>query len=293
MIVEGESLRDVTECGRLSCRWLEIWRPECRPLVELGISSGVLAEAEAPYMMERRGDEPEHYDLFYILDCELALETPGRDHVLRSGDFFAIPSYMPRRYTLRSGPCFRHAYFKVDADNPRHTLKLRDMALKPSQAGRHVAALLEVLTDNSLRFASMAPVLEKHGELLAAWLLREINESKPRVGYATLEAFDHLWRDVRLDPAGAWDVARLARRMKMSAPHFFALCRELHGVSPMRKVAEIRLGVAKELLSVGQTPLKDVAAAAGYGFESSLSAAFLRQEGMRPGDYRRRVQMRR
>ena len=292
MIRHKEKLRDRTQSGPLNCRWLEIWRPECRALVELGVACGVLAEAEGPYQVERRGDEPAHFDIFYILDCELDLETMGGDHVLRSGDFFAIPSYTPRRYTLRSGPCFRHAYFRIEDDNPRNALKLREMVLKPSQAGKSVASLLETLTDNSLRTASMDPVLEKHGELLAAWLLRDINESKPKTDYETLEAFAELWREVRLQPDKVWTVGQMARRLRMSVPHFFHLCRELHGVSPMRKVAEIRLGVAKELLASDRTPLKNVAAAAGYKFESSLSAAFLRHEGMRPGDYRRRIQMR-
>ena len=293
MIVDKEELRDFTRRGQLACRWLELWRPECRALAELGICRGVLAEAAAPYQVERPGDEPEHFDLFHILGGELALETPGRDDVLRPGDFFAVPSFMPRRYTLRSGPVFRHAYFQIDANNPRHALKLRELVVRPSPvAARGVEALLEALTDNSLRTPLMAPVLEKHGELLAAWLLSEINASRPAVDYGTLEAFAALWREVKLEPSGDWDVGRMARRLRMSAPRFFQLCRELHGVSPMRKVAEIRLGVAKELLASGPMPLKNVAAAAGYGFESSLSAAFLRHEGLRPGEYRRRVQPR-
>ncbi|MCA6091391.1 DJ-1/PfpI family protein [Streptomyces sp. SCA3-4] len=80
----------------------------------------------------------------------------------------------------------------------------------------------------------------------------------------------------------------LAARMCLSERHFARVFTRETGTSPAAYVEAARVEVARRLLETGDSPLDQVAAAAGLGSVESLHRAFKRQLAITPAAYRRR-----
>lgn len=82
-------------------------------------------------------------------------------------------------------------------------------------------------------------------------------------------------------------VGRIAAAAHTSAGHLHELFRRHLGRSPMRHVAALRLERAMELLAGTDLPIAEVAVAAGYADQSSLTRALKRRRGVTPARYRK------
>jgi AraC-like DNA-binding protein len=92
---------------------------------------------------------------------------------------------------------------------------------------------------------------------------------------------------LRSQPAAAWTVADLARKVDMSRTAFAARFRQLVGEPPMSYLTRVRLGHAAGYLSSTDMTVRQIARQVGYENEASLSKAFRRAFGHAPGEYRR------
>jgi AraC-like DNA-binding protein len=90
------------------------------------------------------------------------------------------------------------------------------------------------------------------------------------------------------DPAYGWTVASLASRTGVSRASLARRFTEVVGESPMAYLTGWRLTLAADLLRQDEAKLESVARRVGYGSAFSLSAAFKRERGMSPQEYRRR-----
>lgn len=90
------------------------------------------------------------------------------------------------------------------------------------------------------------------------------------------------------DPAHAWSVESLARRVAMSRSAFAARFRELVGETPMQYLTRWRMHVATTWLREGESNVNEVALRLGYQSEAAFSRAFKRVIGESPGAVRRR-----
>lgn len=97
---------------------------------------------------------------------------------------------------------------------------------------------------------------------------------------------------IRQAPAAAWDFSAEARRLRLSAPHFHRLFRQLTRQPPRRFVIRARLEWAAQLLHAGDQPLKDIAATVGCPDIYYFSRLFRRHFGVPPGKYRRETGIR-
>jgi AraC-like DNA-binding protein len=91
------------------------------------------------------------------------------------------------------------------------------------------------------------------------------------------------------DPAHPWTVATLATRIGASRSALARRFNELVGEPPMTYLTGWRLTLAADLLREPETTIGAVARQVGYGSSFALSAAFKRERGMSPQDYRRQA----
>ena len=91
------------------------------------------------------------------------------------------------------------------------------------------------------------------------------------------------------DPAHPWTVAGLAARVAVSRAALARRFTALVGEPPMAYLTGWRLTLAADLLRSPDATLGAVARRVGYGSAFALSAAFKRERGMSPLEYRRGV----
>jgi transcriptional regulator GlxA family with amidase domain len=92
---------------------------------------------------------------------------------------------------------------------------------------------------------------------------------------------------MKADPARRWTVAALGRAAGLSRAALARRFTNALGVSPLRWLAEHRLGLAKAQLVETDLPLAAIAGEIGYQCEFAFAKAFKRIVGLPPGTYRR------
>ncbi len=90
------------------------------------------------------------------------------------------------------------------------------------------------------------------------------------------------------DPAHPWTVAELAARVGASRASLARRFTDLVGEPPMAYLTGWRLTLAADLLRTADATIGAVARQVGYGSAFALSAAFKRERGVSPQEYRRR-----
>jgi AraC-like DNA-binding protein len=114
------------------------------------------------------------------------------------------------------------------------------------------------------------------GEGVPGW---HVAQADPIVGPALRLLHD--------DPAHGWTVAGLAARVGVSRASLARRFTDLVGEPPMAYLTGWRLTVAADLLRTADATIGAVARQVGYGSAFALSAAFKRERGISPQEYRR------
>jgi len=94
---------------------------------------------------------------------------------------------------------------------------------------------------------------------------------------------------MQADLAARWTVTSLARRVGLSRPVFARRFCESESVSPMRRLATLRMEEAARRLEKSDASLAQVGQQVGYDSEFAFNRAFKRHHGVAPGAYRRGV----
>jgi len=97
-----------------------------------------------------------------------------------------------------------------------------------------------------------------------------------------------LWRLVDGDLARPWTLDNLAREAGMSPEQLRQRCLAETGLSPMRKVASLRLERGSTLLTRRSLTVEAIAWAVGYTSAFAFSTAFRRAFSVSPSEFRRR-----
>jgi AraC family transcriptional activator of mtrCDE len=88
------------------------------------------------------------------------------------------------------------------------------------------------------------------------------------------------------EPAKEWTLDEMAEIGVTSRATLVRAFRRACGLSPVAYLASLRLDLARQRLAGTNEPICTIAAGVGYRSEGSLSKAFLRRFGMRPGAVR-------
>ncbi|MEI6950637.1 response regulator [Paraflavisolibacter sp. H34] len=86
------------------------------------------------------------------------------------------------------------------------------------------------------------------------------------------------------------DVDQLTRLMNMSRTNLFSKIKSLTNLTPHELVNITRLKKAAELLSDRQYKIYEIAAMTGFGSQTNFGRNFLKQFGMPPTEYQKRMQ---
>jgi AraC-like DNA-binding protein len=126
------------------------------------------------------------------------------------------------------------------------------------------------------------PATEAHA---CALLLRSLERRLPRAGPETPVARAlRLMRERRAEPLSVPDVAR---EVGLAPSRFHELFRQETGTTPARRLAELRLDLAEEMLA-GGIGIAEVALACGFSEQSALTRALRRVRGTTPSALTRR-----
>ncbi|MFC8045383.1 AraC family transcriptional regulator [Nocardia sp. NPDC057353] len=153
-----------------------------------------------------------------------------------------------------------------------HDLDHRTLALLGDEAARDRSVVLDRLLDLVVTGA------------LRAWFARGTAPAwyaayrDPLVGGAL--------RLLQQHPAHRWTVAELAAAVGVSRAALARRFTTLVGLPPMAFLTEWRLALAAERLRDSDDTVETIAHHVGYGTAFALSAAFKRQHGIAPRDYR-------
>jgi transcriptional regulator GlxA family with amidase domain len=86
-------------------------------------------------------------------------------------------------------------------------------------------------------------------------------------------------------------VKEIAAAASLSAFHFARAFRNTTGMPPYRCLLQCRVAKVRELLSIGDRSLAQIAAAAGFADQSHMTNVFRRLAGMTPSRYRLNLQV--
>lgn len=169
---------------------------------------------------------------------------------------------------------------------------LPPVALVPSD--RASSSLVRVLSDEISRdLPGQEVVLDRLLDLLLIGAIRSwFADPEHQNGWSRAQADPVVGPALRLlqtDPARAWTLAALAEAVNVSRATFARRFAELVGQPPMTYLTEWRLKMAADLLRDPGRTLASIADAVGYSTPFALSAAFRRERGESPRDYRARV----
>jgi AraC-like DNA-binding protein/quercetin dioxygenase-like cupin family protein len=156
------------------------------------------------------------------------------------------------------------------------------------RAGRAVRPaferLLEAWQDDTLD--APARVMRVQGRLLE--LLSHLRQYRPRA-YA-MDPPARLWWEietaVRKDLSRPWELAALAQLSGRSVPTIARSCHHAVGVSPMKRIKQIRMSLARGLVQRSNLQIKEISDRVGYGRVHEFSRDYRKAFGRPPSEDR-------
>lgn len=163
-----------------------------------------------------------------------------------------------------------------------------------TRAASRLGDLVERLFDEaSSRRLGSAFAMRQNGQLLLLEVLRAyLEQEEPPAGWLRLLADEPLAPALRLmhgEPGRPWGLVELARAVGMSRTSFAERFRIVAGTPPLAYLSRWRMLLAQRALRDPDARVGTIAAELGYGSDSAFSAAFKREIGVSPLQYRRRL----
>jgi AraC-like DNA-binding protein len=134
------------------------------------------------------------------------------------------------------------------------------------------------------------PPIRRHVRVFAL-LLDLLIEAMPAVSSAhRVDTSTHLWWDIeaklREDLSQPIDLQFLQSLTHRSRHAIIRACRLTVGISPMKRIKEMRLSYARGLVLYSQLPMTEIALRVGYSRVQELSRDYHRRYGLTPTDDR-------
>jgi AraC-like DNA-binding protein len=158
-------------------------------------------------------------------------------------------------------------------------VKTARLALRHDETGR-IRQIVQWLYDE--RFGSQDAQTSLASELLHVLLNLFFLPARRDDGLRT-----KIREYVRPRAAGDLTLEELAGVARLSRFNFVRTYRAQNGRTPMADVRSLRADMARDLLLTTSLPIKEIAPRVGLGNEYAMSRIFVREFGMRPGEFRR------
>lgn len=222
-----------------------------------------------------------------VLSGSLQCDRGRGARVVKAGEIFIAPAGGPHWVKLASSSC-ETVWFHLYQVPPWAFLLTINEAIQTLYEPSELRNAMHYFQQNMSSDTPYASELVTHyADILLRLLDRELQALHHPAERQRQQQFLRLWHEVRARPAYPWSGRELARRMGVAPAYLPGLCRRLFGVTPMQKVAAIRIELAQHLLLATDLSLGRIAEHVGYQTEYAFSDAFKRHTGKRPGAFRR------
>lgn len=115
------------------------------------------------------------------------------------------------------------------------------------------------------------------------------DEKSENIPQKTLKSFIDLRSCVFSHLEYPWTAEEMARKVMFSPSRFYAVYREIFGISPKSDLICARLELAKNLLHNGNMSVEEVAQRGGFGSSFNFIRQFRKHTGMTPGEFRKSI----
>ena len=217
----------------------------------------------------------------------LRCKRGDESRVVEAGEVFIAPARGPHWVELESESCETVWFHLHQVPRWEFLLTLEDNVqtlFAPAELKHAMVHFFEAMRRET---AYAAELTVHYADILVLLLDRELQALHRPVERQRQQELLKLWHEVRENPMYPWSGRELASRMGVAPAYLPGLCRRLFGVTPMQKVAAIRMELAQHLLIATNLSLAQIAEQVGYQTEYAFSDAFKRITGQRPGAIRR------
>jgi AraC-like DNA-binding protein len=270
-----------------SCRerFLPLDKREMHQLVDSGVTFAGISTLYSGYAIHR--DQPIWHTLIYTVAGEASLLNAGKSFRLTRNTIWIGPAGLEHHYQIAKSP-WRIAWLCLAPKNRLHFSPEDPRIIHANSPAELEHAMRQLIIESDSEKPEQAAMIESYSRLIYLTMKRDIMAShQPPLDSRHL-AFEQLVRDVRGNPGAEWSAAELrqATGLSVSNDRFRQLCRAYLGKNPIDLVATIRMETARELLCATDYLVYSIAGMVGYKNEYAFSAAFHRETGASPTQYR-------
>lgn len=225
--------------------------------------------------------------LMYIISGELTAEYNDRTETIDSGHFVLLDCYKPHGYHTSTG--WESLWIHFDGPLARAYYDLIVSQLGNVFSMHDTYPVINKLQQIYDTFAQNKPVREpliskQLTDILTAMLLYSplhpgANNHSHMIEEIITYINEHFTADL--------NVSELAEQAMLSPYHFIRIFKKETGFTPHEYIVNIRLNTAKYLLKTTDLPIKDICFHTGFSCESVFCAAFKKNVGTTPTEYRK------
>lgn len=253
-------------CGRARCEPLHSYGPAVRP----------------------------HYLIHYILDGRGRYQTEGREFLLGRGEGFLIEPNKQTFYQASAEDPWSYLWIGFDGTNCEKCLRAIGLGsgqpvFRCGDGGELLELVEAMLTHNRPDSAStflLQALLCQFFACLARGMTGHTETGLSQTERENLYVHQAL-EYIRNNYANGITVGDVARYVALNRSYLFTLFQRVLGVSPREYLARFRLTRARELLTLTDGSIANIALSCGYRDPQVFSKAFKQHFGITPARYRR------
>lgn len=250
------------------------------------ITMAGISSVGSGYRVDRH---PCHFNLLlYTLDGAGTVRYGKHTGTIGKGQMLVAPKRSVVSYWPRKSP-WDIAWIHLGDSPEWNQLFGGEACIRSAQWSRQVVRLMEsYIEEANTRREDSAPALRLFIEQIVFYVKRELGMRDPDMIQAHA-ALQRAWNHVHTHLGHKWTVNDVATAANISKAMLNRWCITIHGTTPMKIVASMRMERAAELLSFTNYTLEMIASSTGYENGFALSKAFKRYAGLSPRSFRRRL----
>ena len=268
-------------------RQLHLNHSDTRSIKERGIILAALCDLKEKCEVLR--ENPKVHVLIFSLEGNATLfipESPKKGIPIEPGHVVILPAHHQHKYVMDGGQWKAIWFYLADTNSWRHIREIKPH-IRISLTHNELRAVMEGLLAESLRNENRAHLAVRHyAELILLNLDRELDMEDTPSHREMKQRLYQLWDTVSANLAHNWTVAEMAEQVGISPQHFYKVSARFSGYKPVKMVTRLRMQQAQEYLISSDYMIKSIAHLLGYSDSFSFSAAFKRDTGYSPKQFR-------
>ncbi|MCR5755950.1 MAG: AraC family transcriptional regulator [Acetatifactor sp.] len=229
------------------------------------------------------------YLCMYLVKGKARIMSGEQAYLAKQGDFVYLDCYKPHGYEAVSD--LETIWFHFDGVGAKQInaalQELDTVVFTLSDNTRAVHCMKQIYENYCRRNPRSEPVISS---VIMAVLAELFPSSQTRVNNKSMveaDIMEQTFEYVRQHLSDELTLEVLATQASLSKFYFSRVFKKETGFTPHEYVCKARLNYAKELLRGTDCILRQIAHQCGFPDESSFSAAFKKNVGLTPGEFRR------